>query len=36
LHSSQAKAAARSFGIEVTELDIRRADDIAPAFTSIP
>jgi putative ABC transport system substrate-binding protein len=35
LEMRQAEAAARTLGIKVTELDIRRADDIAAAFASI-
>jgi ABC-type uncharacterized transport system substrate-binding protein len=35
LEIDEAKAAARAFGIEVTAFDVRRTEDIAPAFDAL-
>jgi ABC-type uncharacterized transport system substrate-binding protein len=35
LETSEATAAARKFGLEVATLDVRRAEDIAPAFEEL-
>src|SRR5262249_62039323 len=35
LELSEAEAAARTLGLDVTRLEIRRAEDIAPAFEDI-